>query len=111
MKIELNLKNKIIISILWLAAVGFIEPRLTIAASDKPTGTIGDWNADKAENAAKGADAVRLLAAITELRRVGRTVNRIEVNEAQHVLCREAGQLFFISALSEGLEFPQPLQE
>ena len=66
---------------------------------------------DKAESAGKGADAARLVAAITELRRVAKAVSRIEINEAHHVLYREAGQLFFISALSEGLEFPQPLQE
>jgi hypothetical protein len=66
---------------------------------------------DKAENAAKGADAARLVAAITELRRVGKSVSRIEINEAQHVLVRQAGQLLFICALSEGLEFPQAQQE
>jgi hypothetical protein len=62
---------------------------------------------DKAEDPSKGADASRLLEAVADLRRAGKNVGRIEINEAQHVLCREAGQLFFICALSVGLEFPQ----
>ncbi len=66
---------------------------------------------DKAEDACKGADASRLVAAIAQLRKVGQKVTRIEINEAQHVLYREAGQLLFICALSEGLEFPQTQQE
>ncbi len=66
---------------------------------------------DKAENACRGADASRLVGAITELRRVGKNVGRIEINEARHVLYREGGQLIFICALSEGLEFPQTQAE
>ena len=62
---------------------------------------------DKAEDACKGADAVRLVAAIKELLKAGKRVSRIEINEARHVLYREGGQLLFISALQEGLEFPQ----
>jgi superfamily II DNA or RNA helicase len=66
---------------------------------------------DKAEDARKGADAARLLAAIKEMLRVGKKVSRIEINEARHVLYREAGQLFFICTLDEGLEFPRVEQE
>jgi superfamily II DNA or RNA helicase len=66
---------------------------------------------DKAENACKGAEAARLVAAIKELQKVGKKVNRIEVNEARHVLCREAGQLLFIYALHGELEFPLTQQE
>ena len=61
---------------------------------------------DRAENACKGADAARVVAAITELQKVGQKVSRIEINKARHVLYREAGQLRFICALNEGLEFP-----
>lgn len=64
---------------------------------------------EKAENACKGADAMRLVATIKELLKVGKRVGRIEINEARHVLYREGGQLLFISALQEGLEFPQDL--
>jgi len=62
---------------------------------------------DKAGDAHKGADAARLVAAIKELQKVGKKVSRIEINEAQHVYYREAGQLFFVCALDKGLEFPQ----
>ena len=62
---------------------------------------------DKAEDACKGADAVRLVAAIKELQKVGKKVNRIEINEARHVLYREGGQLLFICALDESLSFPR----
>jgi superfamily II DNA or RNA helicase len=66
---------------------------------------------EKAEDAAKGAAAVRLVAAIKELQRVGKGVNRIEINEIGHVLYREAGQLFFVCALDAELEFPEPHQQ
>jgi len=66
--------------------------------------------ADKAENARKGEDAARLVAAIKELSQRGQRISRIEINDARHVLFREAGQLFFIYALDEGLEFPQEYQ-
>jgi superfamily II DNA or RNA helicase len=66
---------------------------------------------DKAEDDCKGADAIRLVAAIKELRKVGKKVIRIEINEARHVLYREGGQLLFICALHGELEFPQNQQE
>jgi superfamily II DNA or RNA helicase len=66
---------------------------------------------DKAEDAHKGADAARLLAAIKEMLRAGKKVSRIEINEARHVLYREAGQLLFICTLDEGLEFPRAEEE
>lgn len=68
-------------------------------------------NGDKAEDPCKGAEAVRLLTAIKELQRVGKRVNRIEINEARHVLYREGGQLRFICALRGELEFPQTQHE
>ena len=51
------------------------------------------------------------MAAIKELQKVGKKVNRIEINEAKHVMYREAGQLFFVCALHADLEFPQGQQE
>lgn len=66
---------------------------------------------DKAENARKGADAARLVDAIKGVMKEGKKVSRIEINEARHVLYRAAGQLFFICALDEGLEFPRIEQE
>lgn len=66
---------------------------------------------DKAEEPEKGAAAERLVAALRELQRTGRKVSRIEINEANHVLYREAGRLFFVCALQLGLEFPQGPQE
>jgi superfamily II DNA or RNA helicase len=76
-----------------------------------PGGEVFARIGDKAEDASKGADAVHLLAAIKELQKVGKKVTRIEINDARHVLYREAGQLFFICALHAGLEFPQTQQE
>jgi hypothetical protein len=61
---------------------------------------------DKADEPEKGAEAERLLALLKELHRGGRKVNRIQINEAKHVLYREAGQLFFVCALRADLEFP-----
>jgi hypothetical protein len=58
----------------------------------------------KAEDLAKGADAERLIAAIKSLH--GKKISKLEWNEALHVCYREGGQLFFICALTEGLEFP-----
>jgi len=66
---------------------------------------------DKAEDAHKGAEAVRLVTAIKEIQKVGKKVNRIEINEARHALYREAGQLLFICALRGELEFPQTQPE
>ena len=76
-----------------------------------PGGEVFARIGDKAEDASKGADAMRLLAAIKDLQRVGKKVTRIEINDAQHVLFREAGQLYFICALQGELEFPHPQQE
>ena len=66
---------------------------------------------DKATDARKGADAARLIAAIKSLQKAGRRISRIELNEARHVTYREAGQLFFICGLEDGLEFPQIQQD
>lgn len=59
---------------------------------------------DKAEDPEKGADAERLIAAIKSLS--GKKITKLEWNEALHVCFREGGQLFFICALTKGLEFP-----
>jgi hypothetical protein len=66
---------------------------------------------DKADDRRKGADAMRLVAAVKELQRVGKTINRIEINEIRHALYREGGQLLFLCALDQGLEFPQGPKE
>jgi hypothetical protein len=74
-------------------------------------GEIFARSGDKAEDDSKGADAARLVAAIRKLQRVGKKINRIEINQAGHVLYREAGQLRFICALREELEFPEKQDE
>ena len=61
----------------------------------------------RAKDARRGGDAESLTAAIRDLRQSGRKVGRIHINESQHALFREAGQLFFILALEQGLEFPE----
>ena len=66
---------------------------------------------DKAEDPRKGADAMRLVAAVKELQRVGKTINRIEINEVRHALYREGGHLLFLCALDQGLEFPLNREE
>jgi superfamily II DNA or RNA helicase len=65
---------------------------------------------EKAEDASKGIDALRLVEAIKYLQKVGKRVTRIEINEARHALYREAGQLNFICVLQKGLEFPDAQQ-
>jgi superfamily II DNA or RNA helicase len=66
---------------------------------------------DKAEDPARGAEAERLVVVIKELQKLGKKVNRIDINEAKHAVYREAGQLFFVCALHADLEFPQGQQE
>jgi superfamily II DNA or RNA helicase len=61
----------------------------------------------KATDPRKGKDAERLVAAIKDLQKSGRRISRIEINEVGHVLYRDAGRLYFVCALSEGLEFPE----
>lgn len=65
----------------------------------------------RALDAQKGADAERLVAAVKELHKCGKQINRIAINDAGHVLFREAGRLYFISALEKGLEFPEILSD
>jgi hypothetical protein len=74
-------------------------------------GEIFARSGDKADNPRKGADAIRLVSAVKELRRTGRTVTRIHINEVRHALYREGGQLLFLCSLDEGLEFPQEQKE
>ena len=62
---------------------------------------------NKAGDAGKGADALRLVTAIKELQKTGKKVSRIAINEVQHAIYRDAGLLHFICALDVGLEFPQ----
>jgi superfamily II DNA or RNA helicase len=62
---------------------------------------------NNAVDVGKGADADRVVAAVKELQKVGKKINRIEINDARHVLYREGGQLLFICALRESLEFPE----
>lgn len=62
---------------------------------------------EKAQDACKGNDAARLVEAIKALQKSGKKITRIEINEALHVLYREAGQLFFICGLQAGLEFSE----
>jgi hypothetical protein len=45
-----------------------------------------------------------LIAAIKSLS--SKKIGKLEWNEALHVCYREGGQLFFICALTKGLEFP-----
>jgi hypothetical protein len=61
---------------------------------------------EKAEDPAKGSDAVRLIAALQTLRTAGKKIGRVAVNIAGHVVFRENGQLYFVAALEKGLEFP-----
>jgi len=77
-----------------------------VISNKLPGGEVFARSGDKPEEAYKGAEAARLVAAIKELRKIGKKVSRIEINEARHVLYREAGQLLFICALQGDLEFP-----
>jgi len=63
-------------------------------------------SATRAKDPEKGADAERLIAAIRTLQSASRKIGKFELNEALHVFYREGGQLFFITALNKGLEFP-----
>ena len=60
----------------------------------------------RAADEAKGADATRIVSALQALHNLGRIVSKIEINEANHVVFREAGQSYFVCGLEKGLEFP-----
>lgn len=62
---------------------------------------------ERATDRTKGADAVRVVAAVQELQNRGHNVSKIEINAANHVIFREAGKLYFVCALESGLEFPE----
>ena len=61
---------------------------------------------DRATDAEKGVDADKLVALVRELHNAGKTISKIELNEAKHAVFREAGKVFFICSLNKGLEFP-----
>jgi superfamily II DNA or RNA helicase len=61
---------------------------------------------DRATDAEKGADAERLITSVHKLHNAGRSISKIEINEVNHAVFREAGKVFFICALNKGLEFP-----
>jgi hypothetical protein len=64
---------------------------------------------ERASDHEKGVDAQRAITALNQLLQRGRSVSKILVNEAGHVLFREGGKLFFVCALEKGLEFPEDL--
>lgn len=59
-----------------------------------------------AHDAALGADASRLIAAVRALHAEGAHISHLELNEKNHVVYRSEGKLFFVCALARGLEFP-----
>lgn len=71
-----------------------------------PGGEVFARVGDRALDAACGADASRLIAAVRELHAKGEQVSHLEVNAKNHVVHRTEGKLFFVCALAKGLEFP-----
>jgi superfamily II DNA or RNA helicase len=71
-----------------------------------PGGEVFARVGDRAQDAACGADAFRLIAAVRELHAKGEQVSHLEVNAKNHVVHRAEGKLFFVCALAKGLEFP-----
>jgi len=71
-----------------------------------PGGEVFARQGERADDPAKGADAIRLIAAIQGLRKTGKQLSRIAINTVGHVVFRENGQLYFLCALDRGLEFP-----
>lgn len=61
---------------------------------------------DRATDKEKGSDAEDLVASVHELHNGGRAISKIEINNANHAVFREAGKVYFICALKNGLEFP-----
>lgn len=60
-----------------------------------------------AEDPDKGRDAEKLLSCIRTLANEGKAITQLERTSNNHVLFRQAGILYFITALSAGLEFPE----
>lgn len=71
-----------------------------------PGGEVFARVGERAQDAACGADASRLIAAVKELHAKGEQVSHLEVNAKNHVVHRAEGKLFFVCALAKGLEFP-----
>ncbi len=55
----------------------------------------------------KGADARRLIETLQVLAQKGDRISSFLINEKNHALFRRSGQLYYLCALSEGLEFPE----
>ncbi len=62
---------------------------------------------ERASDKEKGADAEHLVALVQDLHNRGHAINKIEINNVNHAVFREAGKLFFVCALKQGLEFPE----
>lgn len=62
---------------------------------------------DRAVDREKGVDADHLVAAVHDLRNAGRAISRMEINNVNHAVFREAGKVYFVCALNRGLEFPE----
>jgi superfamily II DNA or RNA helicase len=71
-----------------------------------PGGEVFARVGERAGDPARGEDAARLIAAIKELYARGQQISHLEVNAKNHVLHRAEGRLYFVCALTSGLEFP-----
>lgn len=62
---------------------------------------------EHAHDPEKGRDTETLARAVLTLRNSGHNIAKLLINEQDHVLYREGGKLYFVSALKAGLEFSE----
>lgn len=70
-------------------------------------GEIFARSSDRAIDKDKGNDADILVALVQKLHNAGHAISKIEINSLNHAVFREAGKVFFVCALKNGLEFPE----
>lgn len=62
---------------------------------------------EQAQDPLAGEEALRALNTIRRLRAQGMVIAKLKLNEANHLIYRQGGQLHFILALQTDLEFPE----
>lgn len=72
-----------------------------------PGGEAYARGSDKTSDPVKGKDTDTVITCVKQLQAEGKKITRLEINQENHILFREAGKLFFVCKLESGFEFPE----
>ena len=72
-----------------------------------PGGEVYARGSDKTSDPVKGKDTDTVITCLKQLQAEGKKITRLEINQENHILFREAGKLFFVCKLESGFEFPE----